>query len=74
MKPSPAAPSRSFSDPWIEASLPERIGAIEALVASRYWSLLPQRVQDNWQRQLNDLRGQMPPVPCSLPFVPVTCQ
>jgi len=35
-----------------------QIAAIEELVNSSYWPILPHQVQDNWQRQLDDLRGR----------------
>jgi len=38
--------------------LPCQIAAIEELVNSSYWPILPLQVQDNWQRQLNDLRDR----------------
>lgn len=73
MNSSPATPPREGSAPWIEPPLANRIAAIEELVASRYWGLLPLQAQNNWRRQLNDLRGQLTALPCNLPGAPPVC-
>jgi len=62
---------RPPSEPLHEPPRQYQTAAIEELVNSSDWAILPMQVQRNWQQRLNALRGRLMVPRCKSPVGPM---